>query len=153
MNPLKTFFSWTSLTHINGLALKHVLILLYLLQLCTSDPTMKQDAFSQTDITHKYKEECVYYKTEFKEELVQICSVIYETTLKDDELEEGFSIDRCTQTKKSGTFLRHMFTNIDYLSLCLGSDNIYTGDICVVENLKSVLTQTIITDILKDHIS
>ena len=130
--------------------LKHVLVLLYLLQLFTSDPTMKQDAFSQTDITHTYNEEFV---TEFKEELVEICSVIYEATLKGDELEEGFPIDRCTQTKNSGTFLRHMFTNIDYLSLCLGSDNIYTGDICVVENLNSVLTQTITTDILKNHIS
>jgi hypothetical protein len=114
---------------------------------------MKQDAFSQSDITHTYNEEFVYYKTEFKEELVEICSVIYEATLKGDDLEEGFPIDRCTQTKNSGTFLRHMFTNIDYLSLCLGSDNIYTGDICVVENLNSVLTQTIITDILKNHIS
>lgn len=113
---------------------------------------MKQDGFSQTDITHKYNEEFVYYKTEFKEELVEICSVIYEATLKDDELEEGFPIDRCTQTKNSGTFMRHMFTNIDYLSLCLGSDNIYTGDICVVDNLNSVITQTIITDILIDHI-
>jgi hypothetical protein len=124
LSPKQTFVSWTSLTHINELALKHVLMLLYLLQLCTSDPTMKQDAFSQTDITHKYNEEFVYYKTEFKEELVDICSVIYEATLQDDELEEGLPIDRCTQTKNSGTFLRHMFTNIDYLSLCLGSDNI-----------------------------
>ena len=95
---------------------------------------MKQDVFSETDFTHKYNEEFVYDTTEFKEELVQICFVIYEATLKDDELGEWFPIDRCTQTKNSGTFLRHMFTNIDYLSLCLGSDNIDTGDICVVEN-------------------
>jgi hypothetical protein len=74
---------------------------------------MKQDAFSQTDITHTYNEEFVYYKTEFKEELVEICSVIYEATLKGDDLEEGFPIDSCTQTKNSGTFLRYRIQIFD----------------------------------------
>ena len=80
---------------------------LALFQLFSSDSDsfiLQQDENTQTDISHNPLEKFIYYKEEYKENLVAIGSLIYEATLKDDELEEGFPIERQTQTKCSGVF-------------------------------------------------
>lgn len=105
----------------------HLLIrLIALFQLFNSDSeskkitrVLKLNANTQTDLSHNPFEEFVYYKVEFKENLVEICSLIYEGTLKDDELEEGFPIDRATQTKCSGVYMRNFATFIDYIGLLI----------------------------------
>ena len=100
--------------------------LIALFQLFNSDSeskkitrVLKLNANTQTDLSHNPFEEFVYYKVEFKENLVEICSLIYEGTLKDDELEEGFPIDRATQTKCSGVYMRNFATFIDYIGLLI----------------------------------
>jgi len=69
--------------------------------------------------------------------------------LKDDELEEGFPIDRATQTKCSGVYMRNFATLIDCMSVCLFVENIYTGDNCAATDALFKCTQTIITDLYR----